>query len=281
MRVALLGPCFKTGRNACPIRPVCAEGSVVRQPFTVINPRRGWFPSTLGLEVSAKRLEAAPCGTALAYSTMPMRFGEWACRAARTTRHPRLRSGWWLDLHCCLVVVPPCQAQSVVKASAVPPKPRGGAKAECVGPVRLYTAVQRWRFDALLAHLVMCFSQVARATCVLSGFQRVFSLRRLLPPVFTLQRYSATPGYRERQCAGGKPHGGYSPISARKRAAGFRCSHGPPPGCTGQVLYPHPSSRAEVRPKAANPDQDGLIPLRSPLLGESLLVSFPALTKML
>jgi hypothetical protein len=111
------------------------------------------------------------------------------------------------------------------------------------------TAVPRRRVNALLTPQMGCFSHVAGATCELSDSQRVFSLRRALPPAFTLwfrqcysdarQRWSPGPPGEPGGSGEGRASGGYSPSTTRRLqilaasrpsprlVKGWTCRHAP------------------------------------------------------
>jgi hypothetical protein len=152
---------------------------------------------------------------------------------------------------------------------------RASRRARTGGP----RALPSRRFQALLTLFSESFSSFPRGTCSLSVSRPCLALGGAYHPLGAAFPSSPTLGADNvRHEAAGTPTStsrtGLSP-SAAPRPRGFR------EACLGRV--PTMSTHeATIRGAFRHPDLGlGLFPLRSPLLGESWLVSFPPLNDML
>ena len=140
-------------------------------------------------------------------------------------------------------------------------------------------------FTCCLTLFPGCFSSFDHSTCALSVSGRYLALEGVYLPLWAaLPSYPTRRGTRpqpRRPGPAARGRTGLSPSAApRSRGLGRRASRGPARG--GPAALPlQAATRAPPRAGGGPDFKSGLLPLRSPLLGQSRLVSFPPLTDML
>ena len=239
--VRLLGPCFKTGR---------------RRPSSQRPGRRG-AGAAAAARSSARGARAAETGVC---KSPPAEEGP------RSPGPPaRARAGAGPDGAGCGVrpswrVSPRRAAPPEFGSRALPPR----------------------QFHVLLTLFPGCFSSFDHSTCALSVSGRYLALEGIYLPLWAaLPSYPTRRGTRPPAAVrahDARPHGALTLCGApfqgtrpaRLEEPGARGAAAPSPGCNSGP------------PREGGPDfKSGLLPLRSPLLGQSRLVSFPPLTDML
>lgn len=138
-------------------------------------------------------------------------------------------------------------------------------------------------FTCCLTLFPGCFSSFDHSTCALSVSGRYLALEGIYLPLWAaLPSYPTRRGTRPPAAVrtrGARPHGALTLCGAPFQGTRPARLEGPGARGAGGSL-----SRLQLGPppRGGGPDfKSGLLPLRSPLLGQSRLVSFPPLTDML
>ena len=242
--VRLLGPCFKTGRRRPSSQRPGRRGAVVRPR------RRGPRPAGPGRRNPGS--VRAP----------PRRGGP------RSPGPPaRARAGAGPDGAGCGVRPPMTGARR-----AAPRRPSSGRGRFPPG-----------NFTCCLTLFPGCFSSFDHSTCALSVSGRYLALEGIYLPLWAaLPSYPTRRGTRPPAAVrtrGARPHGALTLCGAPFQGTRPARLEGPGARGAGGSL-----SRLQLGPppRGGGPNfKSGLLPLRSPLLGQSRLVSFPPLTDML
>lgn len=189
-------------------------------------------------------------------------FQDGSIRGATANSSPRASMGWHRDTLQGTRPLP-----SPLSASKAAPCPSAGQSVDQHQPSRAPANASLLTISRAFHSLSkVLFILPSRYLCAI-GLLPLFSLRWNLPPLFELHSQATRlPDW--------------AAIRLRLRSTGLSPSPAPLSRGLARQTPPCPPSHPQLRHLVPD-SNDGLIPLHSPLLRESLLVSFPPLTDML